>query len=409
MTAYSSTSIHVFDRHCPAALGFHERGAVRDREVFSIGLAAHAMCQALVIEGNRRGNILAEGDRDAVMRMTGRVLTSQGREFRGVPEPPLSPTAVAAGRDIVATYLSYCPWDEGALPLPGALPERTLAIDEEGRPVESDSGAARWLAAIDAIELVDDWTDETGMVMPATVIWEYKTAWPTNADELDTMQTRGQAVLAHTAWPDRVLVRRVVNLRTGRHFEHFLDPDVDAASLERWRTDIMDACDAADRTRVARPGAGCLDCPWILQCPDALSIADSTEADDAQRFAVVSGVADALRVRLKAAAAGAPIPIDGGEVGYRGFERATLVDRAHIALAAAWHGAAPSEEWCADNASWISLLEAVKIGVTGVRSLARRLFPGRNGGAGRKALEADLIDTSTRSARFGVWRGPRGG
>ena len=425
MTTYSSSTLRLFDRHCPAALGFHESGVPRDREIFAAGIAAHAMCQALVTRAVSEGRILTPVERADVMDQTFAVLTSEGREFAGVPEPPLSPTSVAEGRDIVVSYLHRRPWEDGSLPMPVDATvhvEHGLAIDAAGEPVEYGSGAARWQAVVDSIELTDI-GDEWGHFGSAVVLWEYKTAWPTDASELETMQTRGHAVLARAHWPDRTIIRRVVNLRTGRRFDDVMHPpegggmvgggiegEADFDVAEQWRTDIFATCTAMDRTREARPGAGCLGCPYVLRCEDADQVVTEgpegrheTLVEVARRYAVTDATAKALGAQLRKELAIEGVEIDGGSVGYRESTRAVPIDNVHRVLAGAFLDREPTDEWCAVNASWLSLLAALGIGATQVKNAAKAILPERSQARARNELAASML-TETTQARFGIWR-----
>ena len=409
MNTYSSSAIRMFDRHCPAALGFYERGEPRDRELFAAGIAAHAMCQRLTEAAVNAGRILEPVEYARLMDETFRVLTSEGREFAGVPEPPLSPTSVAEGRDIVKDYLWRRPWESGSLPIPTDATvhvEHGLAIDANGDPVEYGSGAARWQAVIDCIELTE-LGDEWGHLRPTAIIWEYKTAWPTDARELETIQTHGHAVLARAHFPDHDIMRRVVNLRTGKHFEK-LDEYNDA--IDQWLVDTFATCDAADRTREARPGAGCLGCPYVLRCEDAdMVVTEGPEGrhemlvELARRYAVTEATAKALAGRLRNEVAESAIEIDGGTVGYRESTRAVPIDCVHEELAAAWFGVEPSNQFFAENTAWLSLLASLGIGATQVKNVAKAMMPDRSQARARNELAASML-TETTQARFGIWR-----
>lgn len=416
MKTHRSTTLRLFDRHCPRALGFHEEGAPRDRDLFAAGIAAHAMLQACVTDATAMGRTLTLDECERVCERVLRVLVSEGRSFDGVPEPPLAPTRVAEGRDIVMAYLERRPWDEGSLPLPDALVEAGLAMDAEGNAAKYGSGAARYQAAIDALDVYegDDGTEWGGTVKTATV-WEYKSAWPTNAAELDTLQTRGHAVLVAAHHPDaEVIQRNVVNLRTGAIFTREMDLDDEGhQKLRRWRSDIFAACDAADRTRTARPGAGCDGCPWVTRCEDALTAWDTDAPEDitdAQRMArsyvVAKAVADYLAKKLRGTTKVSQIEMpDGALVGYEDKLSRTPAPNAHRELAAHWFMVAPSdmEAWSADNAEWLSLLSAHGVSTTGIRKAAKAMYPERDSKEARAELENEVTEEVVK-ATFGIYR-----
>lgn len=387
MKTWSSSSMRLFDRHCPAALGFHEAGVPRDREGFATGIAAHACLEALVRDMRRRSRIPTPNERSAVLDETVAKLTSEGRVYAGELEPPISPSHATAGRDIVAGYLRKKPWEEGSLPFcHDAEPELGLAIDAQGEAVEFGSENARWRAILDAVEV--------DIIGEAVVAWEYKTAWSTTAAELDTIQTRGHAVLLAANYPGLTVFRRVINLRTG----YLYDDVTDGPVIDQWRRDILAACDAADKSRTPRPGAGCLGCPWILSC-EAADYVD----DPAVRYVDHRAKADELARRLRVETEEGPIPVPGGVVGYQARDKAVPVEDVHVRLASEWMDEVPTEAWRNRNASWLSLLASLNIGATGVRSAAKTMRPGRKEVRERTRIAESMLRTES-TATFGIWK-----
>ena len=304
------------------------KGRLGTGKLFAAGIAAHAMLEAIIDESIKVERELARDEAGKVCERVGRVLVSEGRSFDGVPEAPLAPSRVAEGRDIVMAYLAR----EGALPgWIGVDVEAGLAIDEHGQPCMYGSGASRYQGILDALELADV-VDDDGEAwgQKYVIVWEYKTAWSTSAAELDTLQTRGHAVLVYAHHPEVAMIQRnVVNLRTGAVYtdEMQLD-DLGLEKLRQWRSDIFAACDAADRTREARPGAGCDECPWVLRCADADLVVsegpdgrDETVLEIARRYAVTEAIAKALAGTLRKLCDTSQISIEGGAVGYQ--ERVT--------------------------------------------------------------------------------------
>ena len=406
MKTYSSSAIRYFDRHCPLALRHYEEGTPHDREVFATGVAAHAMIQGLCEYGITDPRYADSVKILTVLDAVAKVLIEEGRTFAGRPEPPLSPTSVFAGRDIV---LNYCQWN-GQIPVQDFSVEHGLAIDAEGNPVDYGSGVARWQAVMDAVEHYDAEMKEDGTVMEDHVlVWEYKTAWPTDEEELETIQTRGHAVLVHAHWPEKAIARRVVNLRTGKHFEDWIYPDDER--LEIWRKDILATCDAADRTREARPGAGCQGCPWVLSCDAALwhLKLDAGDVGSAGQAASIFAVVDAIRQEhfklAKGYCAEDPQDVPGGMVGYKGQNVRKLAEGAVDEIALEWFRVQSDEEeaFKADNSEWMSLLHALGIGASQVDSVCKALLPDRGSVKDREDLINRLTVKETQ-ARFGVYK-----
>jgi len=416
MNTYRSSSLKLFGKHCPAALGFHEANTPRERDIFAAGIAAHAMMQGIVEQSGEKKRQLYSKEVAAICKSVGRVLMSEGRSFDGIHEPPLSPEQVFEGRDIVLEYLED---REGNLPQNGAKVEVGYAIDHKGKAVPYGSGAARYQALIDAVEIVPA-EDGLGPLDDGTVdvyITEYKTAFPTKKEELDTLQCRGQAVVVAANVENITrIVHHVVNLRTGARYERIVVPieEEGARLLELWREDVFDACDAADKTREARPGAGCPDCPFVRKCEDARMVfeegpdgRDETPEELARRFAVTKAIAAALAAQLRKMTKDAPIKVDGGYVGYKPSPTLKPKEDAHSRLAIAWHKVDEDRQFAfmGEHSEFLSLLSATKLTKAAIENAAKRLYPGSDWRVHREKLIAELTEPTILS-RFDVYRGP---
>ena len=386
---YRSTTLRLFIEHCPLALEKARRGEPRDTSIFGVGIAAHAVLQATT---ERR-------DIASCVQM----LISNGREFDGVPEPPLAPDDVFAGREIALAWRETNP-----APKQGQA-EVALAIDAKGAAIEYASPRARYRMLIDEIERVRiDGAD-------VAVITEYKTAWPTDASALDGIQSRGQAVGVAQHFPEvEWIIRRVVNLRTQVPYEDGIAPG--DPKIKRWAKDILATCDAADQTKDPRPGAWCKGCPYRGTCEFAWAAVVSgtkleaalgqleAEPDRRRYVALKAAIIEAIRDEVIGDARGyceqAPIKIPGGEVGYIAKQRSAPAIDADRKVALAWFAPPPGteEQWCEDNAEILGLLAAAELGVTQIRKIAKALFDNR---ADREGFEATTI-IDRKIAEFGV-------
>ena len=411
MQTYRSSTLCVFDKHCPQALAFHLNGVPRERDFFAAGIAAHAMMQQIVAAAGEKGRDLYKKELAVVCRSVGRILQSEGRSFDGVHEPPLSPQQVSEGRDIVWAYLED---REGELPPTGTEVEAGYAIDGNGKAVEYGSGAARYQALIDAVTVAPA-VDGFGPVEDGTVdvdIWEYKTAWPTNKTELGTLQSRGQAVVVAAKVENILRIRQhVVNLRTGAVYTRDIYPDntADGELLEQWRNDVFDACDAADKTREARPGVGCADCPWVRKCANALSLLERVDMDPAAlatRYAVSAGVTNELSKLLRSQTKLVPVILGTGYVGYKQSIAQKPVEDAHSILAMRWHqvDAEREDSFKGENSEFLSLLHSMGMTKAAVEAAARRLYAGSTMREHRAKLMEELLEPHVQ-ARFGIHRG----
>jgi hypothetical protein len=317
MKRYSSSTLKMFNRNCPAALGFYENQTPCDKSIFQAGIAAHAVLQVC----GEKSAYEIEDCREVAEAVVKELIT-KGRSYKGIPEPPMSPEDAMLGRDIALEYLAEYP-----LLMPqGAEFESAFGIDKNGKWVDIDSENIRYDAIFDV--MYTDIEGDEEFNTEVVVVRDYKSAWPTCADELDTLQVKGHAVIAaaHFACtnpsPSQLQIysgvrNEIVNLRTKQIYTRTtLFNEEGLATLEQWRKDILTACSAADTTREARPGAGCIDCMYTLACGDC--IAAYADDDVPVRFATAKALVGKLGKVVRSDAKIQPIPVPGGEIAYRG-------------------------------------------------------------------------------------------
>lgn len=388
MKTYRSSTLRLFSRHCPHALALHEQGAPQDRSIFEVGVAAHDCLEAIGHACKRAGRVLEQPEADEVAHEAFRALISTGRDFEGTPEPPLSPDAAAEGRDLATRWY--------------ARNGLSASAEYEVRLTLPDG---RYKARVDALEVVDEVAEEWSARV--LVIDEYKTAWPTNAGELDTIQTRGHVVLGALAYPDvDVIRRRVHNLRTLGTFEHEVDmhdPETPAL-LARWEADLRAMCDAADSTREPRPGIGCAGCMYATVCEHSFPTADNP----LEMWASAEIIREAFAPLARAAAAEDACLVQHGQIGYLAKEASKPVERAHVLLAQHWHSVHDDDlpAWEAEHAAWLGLLQAMQIGKTNIDKAIKALYPGRDGRDARNDALGVLLETVIET-RFGWTRKPQ--
>jgi len=388
MQTYSSTMLRYFVEHCPKALDFHLRGEPEETDIYQAGISAHAVLQVV---GEKKATSPEKMRKvaDAVVHE----LITTGRSYYGAPRPPMNPEPAFAGREIALEYLAahQLPGDEEK-----ARFEIALGMDAEGKPC--DVTGARWRAIIDVV--YEDVHGDEDFNADVVVVRDYKSAWPTGESELETLQRKGQGVLAWLQYPEKQGVRmEVVNLRTHQTFSrvvYFDDAGIEL--LETWRRDIMSLCKAADVTRVARPGTGCVTCPFITRCPDAQKLA--TAAESAVSLAVLEGLRESLRERLKAQLVEADgIEVPGGFVGFKSESKSEIVGEAIDQILAMWYNKPLSA--VSSMSMEKSLLKAIGLGSSQVANVAKILFNGDS-----KAAREDFIALCTRKIshpKFGVW------
>lgn len=410
MTAgYRSTTLGMVSRFCPRALDYYEARVPSDKGHFQVGIAAHAVLQAI-------GEDLVAGknsDIRAIGESVGRALVTHGRAFEGEPEPPMTPEQADAGVELA---IAAAPFAELS---PDAFYEYGLAVDRRWNPVDYDSAQVYYRAALDALA-VAEFDDDEGYPVKVVTVTDYKSAWSAGAADVDSLQLRGQALVAVARHPDATVIRRrIYNLQTRQmHTAELLLDDDGRATLDAWRRDIDLAIAAADArgpdgARPARPGAGCLGCPYLRGCDPARAHLRGTYLEGepellAQRYAVAAAVAADLAAALRTLAAEQPIEIPGGSVGFHAQPERYWRDEGAAAIVRAWTGAA--DDAPVDDAV-VGLVAAFQPGATAIERVGKRLYPHKRGDTSwkdaRAALESACLATRT-VARFGVQKSPEG-
>lgn len=273
----SSSSLSLLESTCPRALDFMEDGAPRDSSVFDVGTAAHAVMEEIQRESVRLGGVpLTDDQRTLVSARTVSSLTLNGRMFRGNHEPPMPLASALEGQRIA---LSYIRRQHGRFTVsPVAMPERELSFDTNFQPCSPKSKDRIWSAILDRLEM--DYNEDTGQYV--LTVADLKTAWPAGPKEVESLQLKGQAVLAlahaHILWPENytdigVVKRKIINLRTGK--ETSAENYIDDPELNDWRQTIKSVSrnapkrDKKTNQRPASPGLCCARCPYRNVCKES--------------------------------------------------------------------------------------------------------------------------------------------
>ena len=403
MSTYRPTTLQLANRHCPRAVDYYEERRQAFRDVYSVGIAAHAILDVLGQEGKRR----ALSEDTTVADRVAQQLMVAGRTFDGVAEPPLPPDAVLEGRDLALSWIARNP-----LSLTAEY-ELGLGFSASWSPTGYSHADAdvRFRLIYDVVDRVDHEDEETAG--SGVVVRDYKSAWPTGQGELDTIQMRAQAVCAWLRWPELDFVRQeVVNLRTGELFSRTLWYQQDQAVLQRWWRDLELAMEALDQmtagARPARPGAGCMGCPWVLSCEAASQFVRDARlggalaggldrATVARAFLVADAQRQALVALAKRATEEGAVDVgDGCLVGTAAQPgRAARADAGRLA----WR------VWQERGGDLDGFLRALGPGVTSLQGVARLLLPRK------KAEQEQLLDQWTEPSPrtvFGLHQRPAG-
>jgi hypothetical protein len=199
--------------------------------------------------------------------------------------------------------------------------------------------------------------------------------------------------------------REVVNLRTGQTFSEDLWLESGGREqLEDWRRDatrFMDALDGMikDGVRPARPGAGCMGCPWVLTCDDAAQVLAGSmlggprEPDDLLRgLAVAHSVRDELTELAKCAFADT---MHSTEIGALGWHEKPEREPAAGAMSMA------RNMWSDMGGDLEGFLAALPLSMGGIRKLAKVMHKRH-----REAQDAmiEQLSAMVTTAEFGVRR-----
>jgi len=388
---HHSTDLKRMETHCDYAFVHPSI----NRDLFAAGTTAHAILE-------RVAQLKPETDEEVteIAEAVVEHLITEGRAFDGIPEPPLPVNAVMEGKAIALKYMMY----NG---LPSGEPEVGMAVDADLNPVEYLSPEALYGCIHDNIEFGVD--DDGEMEYDVVVSTDYKSAWPTDAGELETMQRKGQALTLYARYKDKVqcLRMRVVNLRTGMSYEKdiFLD-EMGVEMLEGWWRELKMVCRKADKLVAdpgkaqPRPGIACVGCPLAAgECEEAWVVAMGG-ADQVDRYIAAQAVVDQSKPVIRTMMKNKTVTSGAG---FKERARKVLKDDAIDLIV---------EQWCKGDLPWNpptdqgelrALLLAANLGVTQVRNLAKVMFPGRELASDREAF-IDSVTFGTTVAEFGVWK-----
>lgn len=411
--SYHSTGIRLAMDHCPAALDFHERREERyDRRGFETGIAAHAVLEAVGRETESAGEQLDDARIESLTASTCRALIAEGREYDGEPEPPLHPDAVFAGRDLADKWL----WAHPIQPR-GARYEVGLAVNTQWEPVAYDSDDA-WIACIVDVVAVEDYADEesAGKVL---IVGDYKTSWAADDSELQTLQRKIQAVLSDACLPEareadaiRLEVHAVRRLKT--YSEEILTHHGGRAKLNRWRRDIGTVVNelgalllVGNGARPARPGPGCIGCPWLHQCGAAQLYHSATGLPDdpkerARAWSVAVATVDSLRPLLEQDAGRGAIHLDDRErVGWQSTPSSEPADHAGSVLAELWADHLQRPEIAPILAGLLKAVGAPT--ATAIRKALKTVYPERDDADARAGYELAMLQPVNRR-KWSAWK-----
>jgi len=393
MGCYRPTTLKLASAHCPRAVDFYKQSAPSFREHFAVGIAAHDVLAKIGELALFLGRAPTPEEMQSAGSGIARGLMEHGRVFEGNREPPLSAEDAFAGRDLA---LAYALRPDVTWATQNAWYERGFAFDAAWQAVPFTSKDRRFRLILDRLEIItEEGEDYAGRL---AVVTDYKSAWPTDESELETYQMRAQAVAVYLAMgADLDGIRlQVTNLRTGKTFATDLWFESGGREqIEAWKSEITDYMTALDemtehQRRPARPGIGCLGCPYALGC-DA-DIVESDRTAMAQRLGKLEGEREHLIKALKAATTERPIRLSDCEVGYQVKMSRTPSDNALSAMRVMWATA---------GGDLSGLLRCLKPTMAMISAVAKKLYPES------KEDQAAIVEewsTLKQGKEFGVYK-----
>ena len=393
MRCYRPTTLKLASAHCPRAVDFYEENAPAFRDHFAVGIAAHDVLAKIGEMALFLGRAPSPEEMQREAAGIARGLMEQGRVFEGNREPPMSAEDAFAGRDLA---LAYAMRPDATWATKGAWYERGFAFDAKWRSIPFASQARRFRLILDKIEIItEEGEDYAGRI---AVVTDYKSAWPTDENELSTYQMRAQAVAVYLTMAEDLdgIRLQVTNLRTGKTFGFDLWFESGGREqIEAWKSEITDYMDALDKMtnhgrRPARPGIGCLGCPYSMGCDADIVEGDRTAMG--MRLAKLEGEREQLIKALKAATVEQAIVLDGCQVGYTVKTTRTPRDAAMSAI---------RSTWAAANGDLSGLLTAIKPTMAMLSAIAKRLYPDSKDD---QTAIVEQWSTVSHGKEFGVYR-----
>jgi len=390
------TTLKLAARHCNMAVQHYEDGTPYDRRVFAVGTAAHEFLYALARGEDIEGVALA-------LASTGRGGTDS--------EPPLNIDDIMAGKEIALDWYDHT---EGFLGTSRARFEIGLAADADWNPVRYDDPNAVYRARLDVLDVMEVESEEFAGV--GLLPDDYKTAWPTDETELQSVQVRTQAVLSYISWkrigldaPPDFIRRQVTNLRTKQVFFEDLWLDAEGmAKIEEWKRDIMIAVRAVEvRPRVASPGVNCLGCGYVTRCDEAQAFLQDGARSTVERLAVMEATVAEWRSAARAATKTTPIAVAGGWVGYQSKTTRKVREESVPVIWNRWSKGEDPEDHTDTSSDGVArgLLRSLKLGVGSIEAAAKVIFAGRDRPtvAARREWVAGLVE-EVGGKKFGYWK-----
>jgi hypothetical protein len=377
--AYHPSDISLRERHCGYAITLKKNGATRDRNVFQVGIAAHAVLEE-VGKAIRINPDLTPQDIKQIADNTAHELCTKGRAYDRIPEPPMKISQAIEGAKIALQYMQFNPLD------PEALYEQPLAFDKDWNQVDYYDENAAFRTLLDYLHIYKE-IDEDGEATTYAIVRDYKSSWYLNTEMLDNLQRRAQALVVCLAYEEvDVLLLQIHGLRNNQKLERKVYTHHELDLLNEWKDNITLALKALNETQIPDPGTACYGCPYIESCEYAKH---ESQKKIANQYAIAISVAKELEKKLRAMAKEQPIKTNNATIGYVKKERNTTAANAMDTLWKTWHENKGTTE---------AFLDMLKITAADAKKIIKALS--KNGLDKDALLESTMI--TKNYSQFGI-------
>ena len=327
---YHPTDISLAANHCNYAVKLKYKNTPYDRDIFQIGVAAHAVIENVGKLANKLGT---EPDMEQILpiaKQTAIELAANGRAYDNHPEPPMKISQAIEGKNIALLYLSRNQLN------PNAQYELPFAFDKEWNTVEYYNEKANFRTILDFV-LVENITDEDGDSYQSITVRDYKSSWHIPIEHMDNIQRRSQAVAAWLTYPDASIIKlQIHGLRFQKKLERIIYVQQEIDTLEKWKDDIDTAVKALKQVAVASPGIGCLNCPFTLHCNAAQHNLLLNKKDPTQQYLAAQAILKTTEKYVREITKQKQIKHQTGVLGYMPKERTKMKPDAPQQLLAIW-------------------------------------------------------------------------
>ena len=369
------STIKLRDNHCGHAIEMWRQNAPYERDVFHTGVAAHYVLEMCALKPDEDPTIVAQ---ECIQE-----LTTQGRSYDDVPEPPMPVNRALEGAEIAMNWLEY-----NTLPTVNAHFEEEYAFDGEWNEVPYNSDEAVFQTILDVVEIRHEYDDEADATIKHAIVRDYKTSWAADNSELHTTQRWCQALVVWLRHNPEKITLEIANLRSKKAYTRVVRPLHDEDELLKWRDTIDTYAEILRKPQRPAPGTGCVNCPYTRNC----TYADQAYAngdDILKQYAAAKALVAKLAPQVKKLVEDEPVKVGAGYIGYRFKERTKVLPDAGEKMTQMW------QDQGGDVAHMVAQME---FGVTTLKKMLKVLCKNP---AERREIVNELTQKETYSS-FGI-------